>query len=273
MIEAAPIKNASSRLFAGPWCIAFALLVFGVVFLGPFNQRIMRTRPVKTPLPVKAPLNLLVSSELAPYRVLHRHRLDSAIVEALGTEEYLNWTLEDPTEPPTSSLRFVNVFVTYDTGGNDLVPHTPDVCLLGAGYEAAQRHENVELTMDTTDPAWRNVPVRVCTFVKTAVFDKAEVTVVYTFRVNGAFAAVRERVRLLIHDPRTTHGYFSKVEVSFSGVHGGASRAETVEGARRFLNTILPLLLRDHWPDFDAAERAGASTIATPATGGTSNGT
>jgi hypothetical protein len=35
----------------------------------------------------------------------------------------------------------------------------------------------------------------------------------------------------------------------------GASREQTVEGAKALFNVILPILVRDHWPDFDAAER------------------
>ena len=142
--------------------------------------------------------------------------------------------------------------VTYYSGGANLVPHIPDVCLLASGYERAQPHENTEIDVASLHPLSTTVPVRVGTFIKTAIFQRTRHSVVYTFFCNGRFVCTRTAVRLLINDPTKTYAFFSKVEVSFEG----ATRTQSVEGARKLLERALPVLLRDHCPDFDAAERA-----------------
>ena len=59
-------------------------------------------------------------------------------------------------------------------------------------------------------------------------------------------------MRVAVTDPSITYAYFSKVEIRFPR----ATREENVEGAKMLLNRLLPVLLRDHWPDVKAAEQA-----------------
>ena len=132
----------------------------------------------------------------------------------------------------------------------NLVPHVPDECRLGAGYQPARPHENRDILIDG-EPR-REIPLRVCTFVKTAVFQKDEQTVVYLFHANGDFASTREQVRIAFNDPRDRFAYFSKVEISFPR----ASREQSVEGAARLLSKLLPILVSDHLPDFENAEKS-----------------
>jgi hypothetical protein len=100
------------------------------------------------------------------------------------------------------------------------------------------------------------VPVRVLTFVKGGIYDYDEPTVVYTFHCNGQFAARRDEVRLAVLDPRDRYAYFSKVEVTF-GWQGArprnAGKEETVRATTKLLMYVLPLLLREHWPDWRQA--------------------
>ena len=142
--------------------------------------------------------------------------------------------------------------VTYYSGGADLVPHIPDVCLLASGYEPARPHENTEVNVASLHPRSTSVPVRIGTFIKTALFNHQQHSVVYTFFCNGRFVCTRTAVRLLINDPTKTYAFFSKVEISFER----ATRDQAIEGAGKLLERALPLLVRDHWPDFEAAERA-----------------
>jgi len=200
----------------------------------------------KAALPLKNPLGALKVEELLPYRVIERQALESTVVDALGTDQYINWVLEDTSAGQPDPLRYVQLFITYDTGGVNLVPHTPDECRLGAGYQAAQPHENVDIEVPMT------IPVRLCTFLKTTVFDREEVSVVYTFHSNGTFVATRNGVRLLINDLSNRHAYFSKVEVSFPR----ATREQSLRGAAKLLERLLPVLVKDHFPDFEAAESA-----------------
>jgi hypothetical protein len=174
------------------------------------------------------------------------------VVDALGTDQYINWVLEDTSVPTADPLRVAYLFVTYDTGGVNLVPHTPDECRLGAGYQPAQPHENVEVNVPHLAPDLASIAVRLCTFVKTAVFNREEVSVVYTFHCDGRFVATRSGVRLLINDLTNRYAYFSKVEVSFPR----ATREQSLQGAVKLLDRLLPVLVRDHFPDYAAAESA-----------------
>ena len=238
------------RVVTPPFIVAVAMLGAAAVLAGPVADW-MQIKREKHPLPLRAQLSALNEDAIAPYRVLKRRVLEPIVVEALGTDMYLSWMLEDTSVPRNHPLRYADLFVPYDTGGHNLVPHTPDVCRLGAGYERAQPHENIEFDLDALKPKWGAVPARVCTFAKTGVFDRDTVSVVYTFHCNGKFVATRSGVRVMLNALPNTYAYFSKIEVSFPR----ATRAQCVEGAAKLLNRALPALLADHLPDFELAER------------------
>jgi hypothetical protein len=53
------------------------------------------------------------------------------------------------------------------------------------------------------------------------------------------------------------HAYFSKVEVSFGGPRTqprNLGREESVAAAAKLFNVILPILVEEHWPDWEAIE-------------------
>ncbi len=238
------------KLFSLHFVTAAAIMIAAAVLVGPVAWS-MNFRQAKAAIPLRKPLSGMDVDRLRPYRVVERATLDPVVVDALGTDQYIQWMLEDTSVLPGDSLRSVQLFVTYDTGGQNLVPHVPDECRLGAGYQPARPHENRAIHIDAP-PMAREVPLRVCTFVKTAVFHRNEQTVVYLFHSNGEFAATRDAVRILFNDPRDRFGYFSKVEISFPN----ATREESVKGAARLLGRLLPILVADHLPDFEAAQKA-----------------
>lgn len=245
MVETRNSKSANHA----PFVVAVILLIGAGVLVGP-GSGWANLRQAKRALPIRKPLSALNESALRPYKVAYRNILEPTVIEALGTTEYLDWTLENPNASSTDPFRRANLFITYDSGGTNLVPHTPDECRLGAGYQAAQAHENRNLMMEVGSRGRMEVPVRLCSFIKTAVFNRQESSVVYTFGCNGKMVATRPGVRLLINDPRNTYAYFSKVEISFPY----ASREETVAGAAKLLERLLPELWDEHWPEFEAAE-------------------
>ncbi len=245
------IETPSARLITKPFLVAVIILGAAAVLAGPVGSW-LQFRLEKLQLALIKPLAAMNVDAIYPYRLMDRQMLEPSVVEALGTTEYIHWTLEDTNVAKSDPLRRATLFVTYYTGGRDLVPHVPDECMLGAGYQPAQAHENTNLRLSALIPEHPTVPVRVCTFVRTAIHNRTKMTVVYSFAVNGTFAATRNNVRLLTADPRNTHAYFSKVEVSFPG----ATREQSVLGAQKLLDTVLPVLLRDHYPDFEKAEQA-----------------
>lgn len=241
--------NRERRFFSGPFLLAAFLLLAAGVLIGPVAGW-ANLRQVKLALPLKKSLSALEEMAVVPYRVVNRRTLEPTVIEALGTDQYIDWSLEDSSAGSNDPLRYASLFITYESGGANLVPHTPDECRLGAGYQPVQAHENRKVHLPSMPVGQTDPQVRLCTFMKTAVFNREENSVVYTFCANGRILATRNEVRLAINDPRDRHAYFSKVEVSFPR----ASREQTLQGAHRLFDRLLPVLLREHWPDVAAAE-------------------
>lgn len=252
------MSDTSERLPSGllntPFVISAILLGVTALALGPVTAR-MRIVLTKEAIPLRAQLGRLNKSALAPYRFVRGNTLDDAVVDTLETEQYIDWVLEDATLIDTSNpLRFARLFVTYYTGQPDPVPHTPDVCMVGAGYIAEQK-ANLTMTVPSFGEA-SEVPIRVLTFVKSGIYDGDKMTVVYTFHCNGRFAETRDKVRRTVNNPMDRFAYYSKVEVVFGwdrAVPRYPSRAESIKAAEKLLVRVLPLLVENHWPDWDAA--------------------
>lgn len=246
-----------------PFLVGVALLSVAALLAGPVSDH-LQFRHAKLGLPLVRPFSELAEAALGPYRVVDRLTLEPEVVEALGTKEYINWFLEDLSVDHNDPLRFASLLVTYYSGGHDLVPHTPDVCYLGAGYQQAQPHENIKLDLRVLEAQASYVPARLLTFARTSVFDRQEMSVVYTFFCNGEFVDSgtyfdpRTGVRMLINTPSNVYAYFSKIESSFPR----ASRDQSVDGARKLFGYVLPALIRDHLPDFKAAEAHARETAA-----------
>lgn len=245
------VQIGRTRMVTPPFVLSVVLLGTAAFLSGPIAS-LLEFRLAKRALPLKKPLAAVRESALDPYRIRKRNALAPAVVDALGTEEYLDWLMEDTSVERSSPTRFLRLFVTYYSGGSNLVPHTPDVCYLGAGYALSQPHENKKIEVPALGLDAAMVPVRLCTFARTAVFDRVETSVVYTFYTNDRFLSTRTQVRLGIHNPTHRYAFFSKVEVSFPN----ATRQQCLDGARKLFDRVLPLLIRDHWPDFQAAEKA-----------------
>lgn len=250
-LQMAPSRDYRGRLFTPHFVVMVILLGAAAILAGPVG-RAMDLRQVKAALPLRQPLSALRSEAIRPYSVEERLTLEPAVVEALGTSDYVFWKLRDTSVPLTDPLAHPRLFVTYYTGGRHIVPHTPDQCFLGAGYEPVGTHENRNIPISKLGERFPEIPIRICTFLRTAIFNREELTVVYTFGCNGEFAETRNKVRVWTNDPRAHHAYFSKVEVHFPG----ASREDSVRGAAKLFNQVLPVLMSEHWPDFAAAEQA-----------------
>lgn len=241
-----------------PFVLAVALLLAAAVMAGPVADW-LHIKMAKQALDLRMPLARLDEGALGGYRLLGRRVLSPEVIDALGTEHYISWTLEDQDLPSGDPRKIANLLITYYTGQHSLVPHTPDVCYLGSGYAPSQAHENVELPISIPGQSSSGVPVRVCTFGRTAIFGREQVTVIYTFSCNGKFLVNSRRVRARLHNPSNTYAYHSKVEVSFPH----ASREQSLEGARKLFSRLLPELMRRHWPDFEADERLARKGVGT----------
>jgi len=232
----------------------------------------------KLPLPLQKPLTEIDEALLGPYKVVDKVRIENAdMLAELGTEDYIQWTLEDTEAEVGSSLRYCSLFVTYYTGNPDQVPHVPEECYFGGGYQRfAAEDELIEIGGDGVGIANQGgaalggkkagvksaVPVRCLVFGRKSgdIWSKTiEFPVLYFFKANGEYASSREQVRrIMSKNLFSKYSYYSKVEWRFfNTTRGGAmiapSRAEAIAGSSRLLETIVGVLERDHWPDWSKA--------------------
>ncbi len=255
-------QHPKSSLLNTPFLICVLLLGGTAVGLGPLT-RYLKIALTKLPIPLRTPLVRLDRAKLGPYQLRPDgvRILEEAIVNSLGTDMYIDWLLQDTdVKDRRSPLRYAHLFVTYYTGQPDPVPHTPDACYAGAGYRS-KNPENIIVSVPTLGVS-PQVPVRVISFEKSGVLNRDIMTVVYTFHCNGKFAETRTKVRMAVNDPLDKYAYFSKVEILF-GSPGArphyASREDTIVAAQKLLSYILPVLIEDHWPDWDALKGGESS--------------
>ena len=211
----------------------------------------------KEPLPLKKPLEALEEGQLAPYKVVARLKIeDPEVVKSLGTEDYIQWVLEDPREPGPSAVRRMMLFITYYRQP-DRVPHVPEECYAGSGYQRLATHA-VEFRLDAPGTV-RDIPGRYLLFGKPAggaTLAAQQFPVLYLFRVNGEYAGSRDDARMALNrNIFSKYAYFSKVELAFNQSPAPAARPDAVRAGERLLAVLLPLLEKDHWPDSES--RAG----------------
>jgi hypothetical protein len=205
----------------------------------------------KEPLPLKQPLDQLDETALAPYRVVARQPIENKeVLAALGTEDYIQWVLEDPNEPEDSPVRRILLFITYYPAP-DRVPHVPEECYTGSGYP---RLETIDVRLQTgSDEGERSIPARYLVFgnASSAAFLSAQrFGVLYFFRVNGRYQGNRDNARMALNgNIFSRYSYFSKVELAFNQTLTIPTKDEVIAASERLLTVILPVLEQDYWPD------------------------
>ncbi|MHC4313372.1 MAG: hypothetical protein ACYSW3_13010, partial [Planctomycetota bacterium] len=93
-------------------------------------------KPVKKEsLPLKKSLDLLDENDLSPYKVVKKTEIsDQDTLENLGTQDYIQWRLEDTDAAVDSTVHRCELFITY-YGLSDRVPHVPEECYTGGGHQ------------------------------------------------------------------------------------------------------------------------------------------
>lgn len=204
----------------------------------------------KEPLPLKKPLSELDERKLAPYQVVARRTIDNeAILKSLGTRDYIQWVLEDPCEPVAGPARRVLLFLTYYELP-DRVPHVPEECYVGSGFERLQS-SRVVFQVDGIDPNG-SVPGRFLLFQAPQGDLEQRVgpfPVLYLFRINHEYAGSRDEARLAMNrNIFRRYSYFSKIELAFNQAYVGPAMADAIAASERLLAVLLPLLEQEHWP-------------------------
>lgn len=208
----------------------------------------------KEPLPLKKSLDLLDENGLGPFRVIPggKHKIENAeVLEELGTEDYIQWVLEDTEAPADSSVRMLMLFATYYELP-DRVPHVPEECHAGAGF---QRLATDGIYFEVDKLAVPRIPGRYLVFGSTGSdpWQRAwKFPVLYFFRVNGEYAGNRDDARIALNKNLFgKHSYFCKIEMAFNTGSITPKKEEAVRACDRLLAVILPILEKEHWPDMD----------------------
>ncbi len=218
----------------------------------------------KEPLKIKKSLDLLNEDYLEPYIVLNKSKIENEeVLKSLGTEDYIQWLIEDPQMPEDSPMRQFVLFITYYELP-DQVPHVPEECYAGSGFQKLSA-ENVALRVKADDMWDKNpgssvvsdvfdVKARYIIFGKSDTRSWRQITkpVLYFFKVNGEYAGSREQARVELNkNIFNKYSYFSKIEIIFNPQIGVIDQQQAMGAGEKILRKLLPVLEKEHWPDWN----------------------
>ena len=245
-----PSKNIIGTIKANylqpAFLVCVILLAITTVSMSSFSRHY-------EPLPLKKPLSELNVSEIAPYKVVSKSKIENQdVLNTLGTEDYIQWTLEDTSAPAESKVRFCTFFVTYYPLP-DVVPHRPEECYIGGGLQGI-KFETVMLRV-IEGLKEREIKTRYLVFADTKAdisYGETSFPVLYTFSVNGKYGDRYDVRNTLNWNSFSKFSYFSKVEWKFFNAASGRAvypnKQEALAASEKLLSVILPVLEKEHWP-------------------------
>ena len=203
--------------------------------------RVLGVQMVKEPIALQRPLEEMNDAALAPFELKKNARIQNRdVLESLGTEEYLQWVLEDSEAKPDSPTRFCSLFITYYTGNPDMVPHVPDECYVGGGNERQTGglvtidvpRSDGDQRLDFQYVAFRNFDQK--------TMREDNFSVQYFFHANGKYSGSRTDTRLILGSNwLSKYSYFCKVEWKFYGVGSFGlvypDKEQTLEASSRLM--------------------------------------
>ena len=177
------------------------------------------------------------------------------MLESLGTEDYIQWLLEDTTAEADSSVWKCLLFITYYSMP-DRVPHVPEECYAGSGF---QKWASDSITLKITkEDSEQKIPAKQLVFANTTSSSwrgSKKFAVYYLFNVKGTrrvYANSREDARIALNkNIFVKHSYFCKMEWFFINASGDRTypkKQEAVLAGEKLLSVILPILESQHWP-------------------------
>ncbi|MCK5269787.1 MAG: exosortase-associated EpsI family protein [Sedimentisphaerales bacterium] len=208
---------------------------------------------VKLEVALQRPFDELDEAKLAPYRVARKLLIENEdIIAELGTEDYLQWYLEDPGVAKTDPAQMLMLFITYYTGDPGQVPHVPEVCYTGAGSRITDR-EDQKIQIRDNEGQSVTIPVRILSEARTIQGRERTSKILYFFGANGGYVSSRNGLRLRLNNWYDKYAYFSKVEVSFPNGEGMSTEA-AVKAIEKLMRKLVPILVAEHWPIWPPVE-------------------
>ena len=248
-------EKTDIRVYAQPAFLICALILAVACIGMSMAMKKLGVILEKEPLPLRKSLDLLDEGGLAPYVVVPpKLKIENKdVLKSLGTDDYIQWVLEDAEEPAGSGVKRCLLFITYYELP-DRVPHVPEECWTGGGY---QRLGSEGVTLDISSRAGFEARVQAKYLVfgpkKASLWqNRQRIPNLYFFKVNGQYAGSREEARIALN--KNLFGkssYFCKVEVVFNRGSAVPSKEAVVTASEKLLSVILPVLERGHWPDWE----------------------
>jgi hypothetical protein len=205
----------------------------------------------KEPLALKKPLNKLCDGQqIGPYKVTDKKELDGNMIKALGTDDYIQWTLQDTQASENSPVRNCSFFVTYYGNADKIVTHVPDECYIGAGYDQ-QGADSLEFQIKDGDTT-KKITTRSIVFNRKTEdgVSSGSFAVTYFFYADGVYVGSRTATRAVLNkNIFAKHSYYAKIEWSFTGNQQNPSKEELIAASQKLLGVVLPILEKEHWPD------------------------
>jgi hypothetical protein len=208
----------------------------------------------KEPLPLKTSLEELDEMDLAPFKVVSKEKIENPdTLKALGTEDYIQWILEDTDQATDNPAKEFLLFITYYRLP-DRVPHVPEECWTGGGYQKL-RSEGVTFEINDKASFEANISAKYLVFgpKKASLWqNRMRIPSLYFFRVNGQYAGSREQARIALNKNLLGESsYFCKVELVFNRSSTVPGKEAAVRASEKLLSVILPILEREHWPKWE----------------------
>ena len=208
----------------------------------------------KEPLLLKKNLSELDKSDLVPYKVATKSKIENEdVINTLGTEDYIQWTLEDTSAPPASKTRFCTLFITYYPLP-DIVPHRPEECYIGGGLQGIKFET---ITLKAINGLYeREIKTRYLVFADTktgsSLTGTSSFPILYTFNANGKYGDRDDVRKALNKNLFGKYSYFSKVEWKFYNINSGQTtypdKQEAIAASEKLMSFILPVLEKEYWP-------------------------
>ena len=276
--------------------IAAYLWACAVMLLGAAGFRVAVEKfnvfVVKRPVELRGPL-ATIPPTLGPWRRVGEDTIfGAALVEELGTTQYLDRTYALDGDPEKG---LASVHVAYYTGAIDDVPHIPERCWDAAGMVMTRPPEEIALAID--DSAWtlepdlvnratgepyRSVEVRhpvtgmieevympvgpiemTVSEFRPASSNRQRQTGGYFFIANGRSTPSAFGVRRLAFSLTDEYAYYCKVQVtvrSDASDDDGEARELYRSIASEIVTELLPHLMKrlPRWPDFESESPSAA---------------
>jgi len=238
--------NARKHYIQPSFLICIAVLAIGGSAMSMIKSY-LGVRMIKKALPLRKSLDFINEKVLAPYTVIEKRKIENQdVLEILGTEDYIQWVLENTEVESSSPLRYCSLFVTYYTGNPDRVPHVPEECFFGAGN---QRFGTEDITF----------VVNVAT-AKTEAGHKADEKA-QGQRIPARCLIFGKKDADLLQDSSKFPVFYSFVEWQFYNTvfdrRINPKKEDAIKASEQLLGVVLPILERDHWPDWQEAMQEG----------------